>query len=247
MGQRPPQASFPLPRWLAVLASLVLVFHLSALLVRSLAATSGPWPTPMGANVIPPPPFAVSLYRGVAGDYLKALQMTHNYHFPTNRPGQPGLTFEARLKDDAGHEFASLTFPDKNANFYLRHRQTLLANALSMDEPVVPPQMEVIPAPNRAAPSVWLWEPVPNTANRLQLVNVPQHLIPRDRPVMHPSAVSWLFVQSYARYLCRAHGAASVQIIRHHADPIPPDVLTTDNIPADAFDEVLSNYGEFTR
>jgi hypothetical protein len=247
MGKRPLPEPSRTPRWLIALASVAIVFHLSAVLVRALAAPSGPWPTPQGGTIAGPPPFALALYQWLPGDYLKALQMTHNYHFPTNRPGLPAVSFEVHLKDAAGKELAAVTVPDPNANVWLRHRQTLLAAALGLDEPVMPPQMEAIPAPNRAAPSVALWEMVPNTANRLELKRVPEHLIPRDRPVLKPSDVSMVFVRSYARYLCRTHGAASAQVVRHHRDPIPPDVLFGDNVPADAFDEVTSNFGELAK
>jgi hypothetical protein len=244
MVQRPIPTTKRAPRWLIAVASAAIVFHLSAVLLRALAAPSGPWPTPQGGTLAPPPAFALALYQWLPGEYLQALQMTHNYHFVTNRPGQPALSFEVRLRDAAGKEVANVRFPDKNANYWLRHRQTLLANALSLDEPAAPPQMEAIPGPNQRVPTVPLWDMAPDKPGRLELKNVPQHLIPRDRPVMRPSEVSLLFVRSYARYLCRVHGAASAQVIRHHQDPIPPDVLSADNVPADAFDEVLSNYGE---
>jgi hypothetical protein len=229
---------------LIVVASVVIVFHLSAVALRALAAPSGPWPTPQGPNTAAPPAFALNLYEWLPEEYLKAIQMTHNYHFPTNRPGQPVLSFDVRLKDAQGKEVATVTIPDKNANFWVQHRQRVLANALSLDMPVTPPQMEAIPAPGKPVTFVPVWEMVPNTPGRLQLKNTPEHLVPRDRPAMRPSEVTMLFVHAYVRHLCRNYGATSADVIRHHRDPIPPEVLFNDGIPAEAFDEMLSNFGE---
>jgi hypothetical protein len=245
--------SNPLPRWLIVVGSVLIVFHLSSVAVRVLAAPSGPWPTPQGPNTAPPPAFAMELHEGLPEWYLRAIQWpssaTHNYHFPTNRPGQPALSFEVRLKDANGQELATVTIPDKKANFWVRHRQTLLANALGLDVPVERPQMERIPAPGKRANTVALWEP--DGPNRLKLKDEDENLIieklQRQQGMMRPSEVTMLFLHSYVRYLCRTHGAASAEVIRHHQDPIPSVVLFDDNVPEDAFKEVLSNFGELTK
>jgi hypothetical protein len=238
-----------LPRWLIGVASAVIVFHLSSVVVRALTAPSGPWPTAQGVNYIPPPPFALTLYQWLPEKYLGALQMTHNYHFPSNRPGGPVVTLEFRLKDENGKVVETVMIPDSKANSWVRHRQSIMGNLwLSLDEPVTPPQMEAIPAPHRRAPSAQIWEMVPNSPNRMELKTVPEHLIPRDRPVVRPSEVSMLFARSYARYLCRSHGAARVELIRHHQDPIPPEILFIgDGVPAGAFEEVQSNFGELSK
>jgi hypothetical protein len=232
-----------------VVASVAIVFHLSSVVVRALAAPSGPWPTGQGVTVIPPPPFAEKAYEWLPEKYLGVLQMTHNYHFPTNRPGGQAVTLEFRLKDDKGKVFETVTIPDKNANWWVRSRQSILANLwLSIDEPVMPPQMEAIPAPHQRAPTTRIWEMVPNTPNRMELKTIEENLIPRDRPVMRPSEASMLFARSYGRYLCRTHGAASVQLIRHHQDPITPDVLFMgDGVPPGGNDEVQSNFGELSK
>ena len=82
----------------------------------------------------------------------------------------------------------------------------------------------------------------------LVIRQVPEHLVPRDRPVFRPGDWSLLLARSYARHLCRAHGAASCEIVRHSQEPIPPMVLFVgDNIQAGAFDELISNFGEMKK
>jgi hypothetical protein len=233
-----------MPRWLIFLGSLAIAFHFLAVVCGALAAPSGPWPTMEGSNLATPPQFAFSLDY-LTRPYLKLVKMTHNYHFATNRPGMPGSYFEARLKDESGRELATIQIPDANANFWVRHRQALLAQGLADDQPVQPPPGEVIAAPNQALPNVPIWDAVEN--RRLKIRTVPEHLIPRDRPVFRPSDWSLVLARSYGRYLCRAHGAASVEIIRHTQESIPPVVLSLDNVQAGAFDELISNFGEISR
>ena len=47
--------------------------------------------------------------------------------------------------------------------------------------------------------------------------------------------------------LCRRHGAASAELIRHTREPVPPAVLFLPESPADDFDELTSNFGELPR
>jgi hypothetical protein len=101
----------------------------------------------------------------------------------------------------------------------------------------------MIPAPNRAVPTVRIWEIAGNGG--LELRTVPEHLVPRDRPVFRASARSLLLARSYARYLCRINGAAKAEVIRHTQEPIPPAVMFMSNQPpAGAFNELTSNFGE---
>ena len=130
----------------------------------------------------------------------------------------PGVFFEAELKDDTGSVIKTVKFPDDKANFWLRHRQLLLARALFEDLPVQPQRGEAIAPPKQMPPSVEIWEP--GQGNVLRLRAVPEHLVPRDRTVFRPAEWSRLLARSYARYLCRMHGAASAEIIRHTKDPI---------------------------
>jgi hypothetical protein len=260
---RAPSTSIPaLPRWLIILGSLAIVFHFFAVGVVVLAAPSGPWPSMEGPSMAGPPQFAQTLLTRNNFDpatrkikpekdpnllgYLRLVRMPHHYHFSTNRPEQPGAYIEARLKDEAGQPITTLKFPDPNANFWVQHRQDILARALANDEPVQPPQSEIIAAPAQETRKVTIWEPAEGGGRSLKLKTVPEHLVPRDRPVERPAEWAVLLAQSYARYLCRSHGAASVEIIRHTQFPIPPSVLFMEP-QAGAFDELASNFGEYSK
>jgi hypothetical protein len=64
---------------------------------------------------------------------------------------------------------------------------------------------------------------------------------------MGPSPLSLVLVRSYVRHLCRTHGGAKAHVLRQHQEPIPPMVLLTNaNVPAEAFDPITSDFGEFT-
>jgi hypothetical protein len=56
-----------------------------------------------------------------------------------------------------------------------------------------------------------------------------------------------MLCRAYTRYLCRTHDAAKVQVLRHHQDPIRPFALTEENVPARAFEEIVSDFGEFSK
>lgn len=240
------------PRWLLLAASAIIVAHLIAVGVVALAAPSGPWPSLSGGMEMGPPPSFASGLRQWALPYLKALSLTHNYRFPTNRPAFPQLSLEFELKDEQGNPLKDqrggelvISIPDKTANAWVRHRQELLARWIGNDMPVTPPMSETIAAPGQHVPDVSFWEMTPS--GRLTLVSRPQHLVPRDRPVMGPSPVSLLLVRSYVRHLCRTYGGVKAQVLRHHQDPIPPAVLfTNENVPAEAFDPMTTDFGEFT-
>jgi hypothetical protein len=245
MPQAQPSTAQGLPRWLIVCGSAVITYHLLSVGLMALAAPSGPWPSMEGVNLSTPPQFAYSLQRALTADYSKALKLTHNYHFTSNRPGLPGAYFEVRLKDAAGREVETVRVPDPGATSWVRHQQALLARRLADDEPVAPPQGETIAAPHRQVPNVQIWDIVDN--RKLKLKSVPMHLVPRDRMVFRPSDWSLLLARSYGRYLCRLHGAATAEIIRHTEDPLPPAVLFEDNQQAGAFGELVSNFGELPR
>jgi hypothetical protein len=237
-----------LPTSLILLGSAVILFHLGAVVVQVLAAPSGPWPMPMGgASPALPPQFAQSASEVTARHYLRHLKMTHNYHFVANEPAQRGVYLEARLKDPDGKVVKTLRFPDPDANFWVRHRQTLLAQWLTQDVPVEARPGEVIAAPGQKAPSVDIWD-MTNPAERvLRIKTVPEHLVPRDRPVFRPSPWSILMARAYARYLRREYGAASVEVLRHTREAIGPEAMFGDGAPPNAFDELISSFGEFTR
>lgn len=232
----------PLSPPLAALGSVAVVFHLGAVLINVLAAPSGPWP-PEGA-IAPPPPLADAVNRELVPRYLAPLKLTHNYHFASNRPGRPGAWFEVRLRDGSGRELSALRFPDPNAGPAVRHRQSLLALALADDQPVAPPAGELVAAPGRDVPTVTIWDFAGE--HQLRLWSVPVYLVPRDRPVFRPSDWSLVLARSYVRHLCREHGAARGELIRHTREAIPATVLFEKNIPAEAFEELVSYFGEVT-
>jgi hypothetical protein len=201
---------------------------------------------PEGANLTPPPHFAVGLNDFLSRNYLKYIKMGYNYRFNSNRPGVPDVAFDVKLKDESGKEIAVCHFPDPDANYWVRHRQSLLARALVDDQPVQPPQSELIAAPNQQAPSAPIWSET-GERGKLNLKIVPLHLIPRERTVFRPSDWSILLARSYSRYLCRVYGAASAEVIRRTKDPIPPGVLFLDEPPPGPSEELNSNFGELPR
>lgn len=237
----PPQVR-PLPRGLALVLSGVLAAHLLAVGLLVLAAPSGPWPTPFGQSLAVGPPFAQSASEVVGQRYLRPLKMTHNYHLTHNRTGQPGAFFEVQFADDSGAVIRTLRFPDPQANFWVRHRQSVLARMLADDVPVQPGMAEAIPAPNQQARTVTIWDGGDNQA--LQLKTIPEHLIPRDRPVFRPSEWSLLLARSYLRHLLREHDAASARLIRHTREAVMPALLYVPEPPAEVFQELLCDFGE---
>jgi hypothetical protein len=246
MSVSPPvRSAGPLPVWLMVLGSVLVVGHLAAVMILVLAAPSGPWPGGMGGTtLVPPPAFAGFVNEAVVNPfYLRPLKMTHNYHFMTNRPAVEGVFFEVRLKDDKGEVFKTVTIPDQKANFWLRHRQQLLASALAPDQPLEQRRGDTIYPPGTEIPkmSYWVFK-----NDRLILTTVSELDVPRDNPqLMRPSTWSLLLVRSYVRYLCRQHGAVSGEMIRHTREPLPTQLLMEDG-PA-AFPELIASYGEMSR
>jgi hypothetical protein len=232
-----------LPTPLIVAGSVLIAAHLLAVAGAVLAAPSGPWPTPEGMGTAAPPPFAERLHDGLPSGYLRCIRMTHNYRFASNRPGLPAVYLEVRLKDREGRPLATVRFPDDNANRWVRYRQSVFARGLADDQPVAPPQGEAVAPPGRQVRSVPIWDMAGPRA--LRLSPVPEHLVPRDRPVFRPSNWSLVLARSYARYLCRVHGAARAEVIRHTRDPVPPAAGFLEQPPADAFEDLIANFGEF--
>lgn len=231
-----------LPHSLVLLGSVVVAGHLFAVLSVALAAPSGPWPMQMGNSNAFGPQFARSVDETVGPNYLSAIKMTYNYHSPTNRPEMPAIYLEVRLKDEAGKTIKTVRIPDENANYWVRHREQLLARALGEDEIVEARPGEVIPAPNQKVRTVEYWDNV--NEHTLRLHEQPEHLLPRDRMVWKPSALARVLARSYVRYLCRVHGAASGELIRHHKDPVLSALMFVPDPPKNLFQETTSNFGE---
>src|SRR5262249_53544807 len=113
------------------------------------------------------------------------------------------------------------------------------------DVPVGAPPGEVIAAPRQSPPSVDIWESVDGKVFKIK--TIPEHLIPRDHPVYRPNDWARLLARSYARYLCRAHGAASVEGIRHRKEVIFPGVLLFEDGPPGGQEEMIASFGEVKR
>lgn len=235
-----------LPRWLTIVVSVAIVFHLSTLVIKVLAAPSGPWFTPEGPSLAAPPQLGFALNEHVGRHYLRTMKMTHNYHFMSNRGSMPRAYLTVRLYDEDGTTRETLRFPDPDAGRLVRGWQDLVTRWLVDDQPIQAAQGEYIPAPNQGVPLVPIWEAA-GPDRQLLLRSVPEHLIPRDRPVMKPSDWSMILVRSYARYLCRTTGAAQVEIVRHSREPIPPMALFARDLRSDTFEELQCNYGRLSK
>jgi hypothetical protein len=245
MPDAPSASVAALPRWFLVIASLAIVFHLVAVLSGALAAPSGPWPNQEEAGSAPGPSFAASLNNAIRPNYSSWLKLTHNYHFPSNRPNINGINFEVVLKDADGNEIKTIKFPDAEANAVVRSLQQDLARWLEEDVPVPPPQGERIAAPGQELPSLQIWNALDNRRGRLE--KMPEHLISRDRPVFRPSDWSLLLARSYSRFLCRKYGADSAEVVRHIREPIPPSVLADEDLHPDDLEDSISYYGKLPK
>jgi hypothetical protein len=148
---------------------------------------------------------------------------------------------EIRLRDSAGGPLTSVRIPDEAASHWVRLRQQLLVRGLIPDQPVIPRPGEAVAAPGRDVPAVPIWDMA--EPQHLRLQRVPEHLLPRDRPVSRPSEWALLLARSYARHLCRVHGASSAELVRHTRYPIPPAVLFEEPPPG-AFEELIAHFGE---
>ncbi len=236
----------PLPRWAMLLGSGLIAFHLFSLGIHVLATQSGPWFTAsFGSSPSPGPVFAERINNLAGRYYLGAIHMTQFHHFASNAPETPSVFFEVRLKDDKGRLLKTLKFPDDNANYWINHRQHILAQSLGDDQPVQPLEQESILPAGASFPTVAVWMPAEGEP-LLRLTKVSQLEIPKNRPMSRPSNWSVILAQAYARHLCRQHGAASAELIRHSRAPILPMVLFMPNaLPRDTFAETICSFGEY--
>jgi hypothetical protein len=225
--------------------SLAILFHFGAVVLHALAAPSGPWPGPDGTNMGAPPTFTQTLDEPLVQGYLKPLKLTHNYHFWGNRPTAPGVFLEVKLKDANGEILSTVQFPDSTSNVWMRYLEGLFAQGLVPDQPVAPPQGETIPAPRQQVRNVPIWDIAGEQS--LRLSQTPEHLIPRNRPVYGPTEWSVVLVHSYARYLCRKHGAATAEVIRHSRESISPTAFVSGSPPPMAFTDLVASYGDLSR
>jgi hypothetical protein len=245
MTTSPPTNPPPLPTWVVAVGSVLIAFHLFALGIMVLAAPSGPWITNIGPSPALGPMFAGDINRFTGQYYLRSIHMTHAYHFSSNAPESPSVKFEVRLKDVHGRDITTLRFPSDNANYWVRHRQRLLAEGLGNDQPVQPLAGENIPPPGQAVRRLMVWFPAEGDA-LLRLTEKTELEIPKDRPVSRPANYSLILAKAYVRHLCRQNGAASGELIRQSRNAIHPTVLfMPDRLPPDTFMELACSFGEY--
>jgi hypothetical protein len=237
------QPGVQVPRWFVWVGSIAIVFHLGAIGVNTLAAPSGPWPSGDGGEMVPAPLLA-QRSSSVVSDYLRPMRQSFVYHSHANViPATPGIYVEFRLKDEQGNEIKRVNLPDDNANGWVRHRQAMLTIIFGTDQRIAPRQSEMIYAPGQEPPKVQIWD---MQKGELRLKEIEENRVQLDRPVYGPTEWMFLFARSYSRYLCEIHGAAKAEVIRHYQEPIRPFVLT-EEVPARAFSDIVSNFGEFSR
>jgi hypothetical protein len=253
MPQPPPDSRIAPPRWLIVAGSVAIAVHLFALGALVLAAPSGPWwvPPPVGVSDALPPTFAKAVEEITTLNYLRHVKLTHNYHFNSNRTAIPGVELEAHLKFKDG-SVKTLKFPDKDANPWVRHRQSLLVRALADDRPVMldPTKGVALVREGAKKRTIQYWEIAPPEGKyqSLRLKTEAEDRVPRNREVARPSEWSLLLAQSYARYLCRGYGAESAELIRYTQEVIHPVVLFGERAPQqEAFPVLKANFGEFSK
>ncbi len=239
----------PLPRWVVLVGSLLVVFHLGSVVLNAMSAPSGPWPgrdrdgNPVVEPVPPPHLVSMVLEKGPAA-YLRAIKQSHTSHFRSNRPGGPEAYLKIELYDKNGISVKSLRFPDPQASAAVQNRQTALVNWLTEDETVRPSMTEKVAAPGAVAPTITVWDW--NQLDRTNvLVEMDENDIPRDRPTFRPSSWSLIVLRSLVRYLCRAHGAESADVDRYHRMPVDPQILQERELQLDTT-EIRSSYGRLT-
>ena len=233
------------PPWLLALGSLAVAGHLFILGISSMMGSINYITTMYGGDLATPPVFAVMIDDATRPGYLRMLKMTSTYHFMTNRAEIPDAYLEVRLRNEAGELAQTLKLPEEGVNAWVRHRQELLARYIMDDRPLPPPAGEVLPAPGQPLPTVQFWRPGPDRISRLH--SEAQHLVPRNAPLFQPSELSLILARSYARHLCRKHGAASAEIIRHSRQPLSPVVLFQPEVPPDATEELVASFGEMPK
>jgi hypothetical protein len=236
----------PLPGWLVWIGSLGIAFHFFALSMLVLSAPSGPWPTPFGSSTAFGPKFADLVNQFVTPNYLEPLRMTHNYHFITNRPELPTASFEIVLKDKDGTVKKRLSYPDPDANPWVRFRERLLAIGLADDEPVQIPRGEIIPAAGKKMPSVSYWDAGPD--DKIGILKTSEiHLAPKNRDVYRPRDWSLQLARSYMRHALRQEGLAKAELIRHVRPAIMSAMVYVEEAPPGTFTEMVNSFGEQQR
>jgi hypothetical protein len=79
-----------------------------------------------------------------------------------------------------------------------------------------------------------------------------QKKLPPEANLLRPTDWVLLLADSYARHLCREHGAARVELIRHSRSPISPVILVLPEQPGQPQQQFFppvteSNFGDLPR
>ncbi|MFM7149565.1 MAG: hypothetical protein ACKO23_06960 [Gemmataceae bacterium] len=193
-----------------------------------------------------PPHLASFLHQKLSLKYLQTIKLSHNYHFRTNRVGQPEAALEFRLENDDGETLKTIRYPDPKASSFLRRRQGQLAQLFIDDQPYQTTMIEKIAAPNAVIPEATIWEQPVMDQRKLVLTTMPENEIPRDRQVFRPSSWSLLVMRSLGRYLQRNNESAHVSLTRISKEPIPPRVLFEKESPPE-MEPLKSSYGRLSK
>jgi hypothetical protein len=192
---------------------------------------------PEGPDWAMPPQFAAGISQGFR-NYLKPLRMIDKYHFDSNRTRMPEIYFEVRL---GGQDPSTHKFPDDNANFWVAHRQSLLASNLGNDMPAQPMAGEAVAPPGGNVPLVPIW----GGEGKIKTIQMtPQHLIPRNQEVSRPSDLAQALARSYERYFISSPGAESAEVVRYNRTPIPPNVLNMGKPPPEMLETFAASFGK---
>jgi hypothetical protein len=159
--------------------------------------------------------------------------------------------FDVTLRDAEGNTIRTLKFPDDKAGYWVRHRQSLLAQGLGNDQ-IIPPGSDPVPAKDKELPKVEYWDRIDKENWQLKKDDILKIRADRAKsadpnaPVERPSETAKALVEAYARFLCRTHNAASAEVIRHHQRAIRPETLIINVQPGD-FLVTKSSFGVIHR
>jgi hypothetical protein len=207
-----------LPTPVRVFLSVVVVVHFAAIGINILAEPSGPWPALDGSGVglAESPAFLSEGMIEAARDYALAVRLGETGRFPSNRLQPLQVHLEAILYDKDGKEIGTRDLPDPNSTPWNRAREQLIAQALANDVMRLNPGNEPIYPAGQEPPKVAVWRPLKRGDPVQHLTEVATHLLtrPPDPPDWGPSEWGLTLSRSYAVHLCRATGAASVELRR---------------------------------
>ncbi|MBY0586801.1 hypothetical protein K2X85_06470 [bacterium] len=227
------------------IASVMIVFHLTALLGLVLAVRTGPWVIPDGAGEAHAPLFA-SRISDWTESYRDALQLVENYRFPTNARPEAAHRVEILMKDADGKELPKVTLPSEKTMLPAWHRQLLLTDVVAQYQALAPPEGEKIPPPGQAVPTVAYWKRSED-GTYAELARVAEHLLPRNEDLVAPTDYALTAVRSLTRYAKKKYGADKVQVVLVSRPTFGAVTLMPNfaqSFQADDFDAVEFRFGD---